>query len=142
MPSTVHQSLLLWALRKMTADGFAVIAKDGNVPNGGLWNQLAPPPLLQHFRPDACALDRATGRFALGEAKTAEDITTPHTKNQLQVFANMTHRSDHDRCRLYLAIPRSAITTLARVLGQVGLLGAPHVVRLHIPDCLIAENER
>jgi hypothetical protein len=27
--------------------------------------------------------------------------------------------------------------SLDHVLGQVGLLGAPHVIRLHIPDCFI-----
>lgn len=126
----------------MTADGFAVIAKDGVVPNGGMWNQLAPPPVLKRFRPDACALDLTAGRFAFGEAKTAADITTAHTRSQLQIFANTIHRDDLTRCRLYLSFPRSAITTLDSVLGEVGLLGAPHVVRLHIPDCLLADEGR
>jgi hypothetical protein len=138
----MHQALLLWAIRKMTADGFAVIAKDGIVPDGGLWNGLAPPPTLKDFRPDACGLDLSTGRLAFGEAKTEADITTSHTRRQLQVFANTIHRSDATRCRLYLAVPRSASTTLDWVLGKLGLLGMPHVVRLHIPDCLIAHEKR
>jgi hypothetical protein len=58
------------------------------------------------------------------------------------VFANTIHKSDGARCRLYLAVPRSASTTLDRVLSTVGLLGAPQVVRLHIPDCLITNDQR
>ena len=139
MLSTTHQTLLLWAIRKMTADGYAVIAKDGDVP--GIATQLPPPPLFRQLRPDACGVNPTTGRFALGEAKTAADIATPHTKHQLQVFANTIHKRDGTRCRLYLAVPRSASTTLDRILGAVGLLGAPQVVRLHIPDCLITSEQ-
>ena len=138
MPSTTHQTLLLWAIRKMTADGYAIIAKDGDVP--GIAAPLPAPPVLQKVRPDACGLDPTTGRFALGEAKTAADIATPHTRHQLETFANTIHKSDGAKCRLYLAVPRSASTTLDRVLGTVGLLGAPQVVRLHIPDCLITSD--
>ena len=121
----------------MTADGFVVIASDGATPEGDSWNGVAPPPQLKRLRPDACGIDPATGHFAFGEAKTSEDINTAHTRKQLRVFAQLIHRSDHARCRLYLSVPRSAIMTLDHVLGQVGLLGAPHVVRLHIPDCFI-----
>lgn len=124
----------------MTADGYAVISKDGDVP--GIATTLPLPPILKHLRPDACGLDPTTGRFALGEAKTAADIMTPHTRSQLRVFANTIHKSDGARCRLYLAVPRSASVTLDRVLDTVGLLGAPQVVRLHIPDCLITNEQR
>jgi hypothetical protein len=138
----MHQSLLLWTIRKMTPDGFVIIAKDGTVPDGGPWNKLAAPPELKGFRPDACGLDPESGHFAFGEAKTAEDINSQHTRSQLRVFANAVHRSDRSRCRLYLSVPRSAVTSLDRVLRQVGLLGAPQIVRLHIPDCLVLEEGR
>jgi hypothetical protein len=140
MPSTTHQTLLLWAIRKMTADGYTLLGKDGTVP--GITTPLPQPPVIKNVRPDACGQDPTTGRFALGEAKTAADIATPHTKQQLQVFANTIHNDDGRQCRLYVAVPRSASTTLDRVLGTVGLLGAPQVVRLHIPDCLIREEAR
>jgi hypothetical protein len=42
-----------------------------------------------------------------------------------------------------LAPPRSscsAAPALDRALRQVGLLGATHVVRLHIPDCFVSEE--
>lgn len=47
-------------------------------------------------------------------------------------------------CRPYRAVPRSAAPALDRVLADTGLLGAAHVVRLHIPDCLVMDtiNER
>jgi hypothetical protein len=124
----------------MTADGYTLLGKDGTVP--GITKPLPQPPVIKNVRPDACGHDPITGRFALGEAKTASDIATLHTKQQLRVFANTIHHHDGRRCRLYLAVPRSASTTLDRLLGTVGLLGAPQVVRLHIPDCLIGEEAR
>lgn len=125
----------------MTVDGFVVVARDGTVPQGGNWNKLASPPELARFRPDACGLDPDSGHFAFGEAKTSHDIDTDHTRRQLEVFANLVHRSDQSRCRLYLSIPRSCAATLDHVLGRIGLLGAPQVVRLHIPDCFVDRAE-
>jgi hypothetical protein len=140
MTSNCHQSLLLWIARKMTADGFLVAGCDGSMPQGGLWDALPPPPELDGVRPDACGVARANGQFAFGEAKTYQDIDTAHTRKQLRVFGSLVDRSGNTACRLYIAVPRSAAGVLDRVLGQVGLLGARHVVRLHIPDCLVTDN--
>ncbi len=124
----------------MTADGFLVAGCDGSMPQGGLWNTLSPPPELGGVRPDAYGIAPATGEFAFGEAKSCQDIGTPHTRKQLRVFGRLMHGEGRTKCRLYIAVPRSAARVLDRVLCQVGLQGARHVVRLHIPDCLIAEN--
>jgi hypothetical protein len=124
----------------MTADGFLVAGCDGSLSQGGLWNALPPPPELAGVRPDAYGIAPATGEFAFGEAKTCQDIDTPHTRKQLRVFGRLMHRNGRTACRLYVAVPRSAAGVLDRVLGQVGLLGARHVVRLHIPDCFVTEN--
>jgi hypothetical protein len=140
MPSNSHQSLLLWISRKMTADGFLVAACDGSMPQGGLWNALPSPPELDGVRPDACGIAPATGQFAFGEAKTSQDIDTAHTRKQLRVFGRLVSLGGKTACRLYIAVPRSASGVLDRVLGQVGLLGARHLVRLHIPDCFVTDN--
>ena len=140
MPSNSHQSLLLWIARKMTADGFLVAACDGSMPQGGLWKALPTPPELGGVRPDACGIAPATGELAFGEAKTYRDIDTPHTREQLRIFGRLLHRDAKTTCRLYIAVPRSATRILDRVLCQVGLQTAPHVIRLHIPDCLISEK--
>ncbi|HEY1938770.1 MAG TPA: hypothetical protein VGJ33_12610 [Candidatus Angelobacter sp.] len=140
MPSSSHQSLLLWIARKMTTDGFLVTACDGSIPQGGHWNALPQPPEFAGVRPDLCGIAPTTGKFAFGEAKTLQDIDTPHTQKQLRVFGSLIHRDGRTACRLYVAVPRSAAGVLDRVLGQVGLLGACHVVRLHIPDCFVTEH--
>lgn len=140
MPSNSHQSLLLWIARKMAADGFLVAGCEGSLPRGGMLNALPPPPELAGVRPDACGVAPSTGEFAFGEAKTFQDIDTPHTRKQLRVFGRLMQTDGKTACRLYVAVPRSASDVLDRVLGQVGLLGARHVVRLHIPDCFVTEN--
>jgi hypothetical protein len=140
MPSSPHQSLVLWIARKMVADGFLVAGCDGSVPQGGVWNTLPRPPDVAGVRPDAYGIAPTTGKFAFGEAKARQDLDTEHTRKQLRVFGRLVQREGQSTCRLYIAVPRSAACDLDRVLCQVGLQGAKHVVRLHIPDCLISEE--
>jgi hypothetical protein len=139
MASSSHQSLVLWIARKMVADGFILSACDGSVPQGGLWSSVPPPSEFSGLRPDACGTIPTTGEFAVGEAKNPADIDNVHTRKQLYVFGRLRTNSGKLPCRLYIAVPRSAAPVLDRVLAQVGLLGAKHVIRLHIPDCFVAE---
>jgi hypothetical protein len=76
------------------------------------------------------------------EAKTENDIDTMHTRAQLSVFGFTRMRQSVDRCPLYISIPRSAAYRLDRVLADLGLIGAKHVIRLHIPDALISGEHR
>ena len=124
----------------MTADGFVVSGCDGRIPQGGVWNTLPPPPGLAGIRPDALGVALETGDVAFGEAKTWSDIDTLHTRKQLRVLGSLIRRENQVQCHLYFAVPRSAAGELDRVLGRVGLLGARHLVRLHIPDCFLAET--
>jgi len=142
MYSSSHQSLVLWIARKMAADGFVLCGCDGSVPQGGQWNSLPLPPDMAGVRPDACGIAPLTGEFVFGEAKTDQDIDTAHTRTQLRVFGHLMHPDGMTVCRLYVAVPRSAAGLLDRVLGQVGLLGARHVIRLHIPDCFVSGESR
>lgn len=139
MPSSSHQALLLWIIRKMAADGFVLAGCDGFVPQGGLWKSVPRPSKFSGLRPDACGAMPATGEFAIGEAKTAADLDNAHTCKQLYVFGRLRTRPGDIACRLYIAVPRSAAPALDRLLARVGLLGAKHVIRLHIPDCFVAE---
>lgn len=78
--------------------------------------------------------------FAFGEAKTYNDVDNLHTRHQLQVLGYVVDRHTRRLCHVYLAVPRSATSVLDRVLRDVGLLGAPHLIRLHIPDCFVESH--
>lgn len=137
MESNSHKALVLWIVRKMAADGFVLSGCDGSVPQDRLWNCLPRPAEFSGMRPDAWGIMPNTGDIAFGEAKTAADIDTLHTRRQLGIFGRLRSRRRKSPCRLYIAVPRSAAPILDRTLVQVGLLGAKNVVRLHIPDCLV-----
>lgn len=124
----------------MAADGFVVASCDGPMPQGGLWNFLPRPLEFGGVRPDACGISPATGEYAFGEVKTFKDVNTLHTREQLCVFGRLKNPDKKTACRLYVAVPRSAADDLDHVLGQAGLLGARHVVRLHIPDCFLEDQ--
>lgn len=140
MPSTVHQCLLLWLVRKMTADGFVVAACDGALPRGGAWTELQRPFEALGVRPDAYGIEPLTGAFAFAEAKTPGDIVNPHTRTQLRTIGRWVLDGGRD-CRLYVAVPRSAAPLLDRVIHDAGLYGARQLIRMHVPDCFL-EGDR
>jgi hypothetical protein len=76
----------------MTADGYAFIAKEGAVPvsrqhsRRHLFSSTYAPRRVR-IRPD----DRSVRAW---RSKDDGDIATPHTKHQLQVFANTINRGD------------------------------------------------
>ena len=80
-----------------------------------------------------------SGEVAYGEAKTALDLTSPHTDKQFRVLASTVRNSG---ARLYIVVPRSACTELDRALYRAGLLGNSRVVRLHVPDVLLSGSLR
>lgn len=140
VPSATHQSLLLWVARKMTADGLIVAGLDGAVPQGGTWNRLARPFQIAGVRPDAWAFNPSNGGIALGEAKTADDLCNEHTLSQVRTFGSLMQRTPRQLCRLYIAIPQSAAHLLDKLLERARLPRTDGVVRLHVPDCLVAEQ--
>ena len=137
MPSNVHQELLLWALRKMTADGYLPVACDGAMPRGGFWNLLPTPAQTGRYRPDAYGVHATSGALAFGEAKTVNDIFTPHTLKQLAMFGRLFDRSQKDWCKLYIAVPRSAALLLDRTLARTHLLGNKNIFCMYVPDCIV-----
>lgn len=85
---------------------------------------------------------KSQGRLiAFGEAKRANDIDTDHTRRQLSVLGHTKMKESARLCPVYVAIPRSAVYELDRVLIDVGLIRAKNIIRLHVPDILIEEYQ-
>jgi hypothetical protein len=121
----------------MTVDGYSVAGFDGPAPHGFLWNLQPRPPVIAHVRPDLWGICDASGAVAIGEAKTFDDVDTAHTRDQLRVFTALRDLRSGRRCRVYVAVPRSAVFELDRVLRDIGILDC--VSRVHVPDCLLTE---
>jgi len=140
MPSLQHQWLLLWIARKMTSDGYLVRQFEGPTPQGGLWNHLELPFDFQGRRPDAWAIHMFTGQLAVGEAKSGNDLSSLRTLTQFRLFGRAIQRGTTERCPYYIAVPLSATKALDDALTRTGLVGRPHVHRLHIPDVLLQRH--
>lgn len=137
MATPAHQWLLLWAARRMAVDGFLLGGFEAPADQAGRWNALPTPFTIRGVRPDAWAIRPKDWLMAFAEAKTAKDIDTKHTRAQLRVFGFTKMRSTSSHCPLYLAVPRSSAHRLDKVLGDLGLNGARHLVRIHVPDALL-----
>lgn len=121
----------------MAADGFILTGLDGRVEQAGSWGALPAPFQLHGVRPDACAVRTEDGVVAFVEAKTQGDVDNAHTRAQLRILGFARMRDGKTRCPLYISIPRSAAYALDRVLIDLGLIGARHVMRLHVPNVLL-----
>jgi hypothetical protein len=124
----------------MVSDGYEIAGYDGPTPQGGPWNRLPVPFEIAAVRPDVFGISAQGACIAVGEAKTVEDVFTQHTLRQLRVLGHLRDRRSKEPCALYVAVPRSATGALDRALLSTGLINARHVLRLHIPDCLLAEE--
>jgi hypothetical protein len=124
----------------MTRDGFVLTGFDGPAPYAGAWNRLPQPFSIAGVRCDASGVVPETGEIAVGEAKTADDLDTEHSHRQLRVFGGLVDKRSGALCRLYVAVPRSAVYELDRALIATGLISARHVIRLHIPDVMLEES--
>ena len=139
-PSTAHQTLVMWAVRKMQADGFVPMACDGILPQFDCERLLHCPPNLGRLRPDAIAFSPKLSAFAFAEAKTEDDLCSEHTKLQLRRYAELLDENGIGAVCVYICIPRSAAIALDRLLRDVGLLTSKRIRRLHIPNCFIADR--
>jgi hypothetical protein len=137
MPGHAHQSLLLWAVRKMTADGFVASGYDGKSAQGGEWNHLPAPFALSGIRPDAWGVHPNTLLIAFAEAKTLRDIDTKHTREQLRIILRVRMRGTHVACPLYIAVPRSGLAILSDVVESLELLKSPNIISIGVPDTLL-----
>jgi len=134
MTSIDHQILAFWAARKMSWDGYHILGFDGQKLPRDDWNKLPPPPIINGVRPDVWGYNG--NQLGIGEAKTSEDIETVHTVTQLRVFTELCGAAVLG-CRLYVAVPQSAINALDRVFANLRLVGIRKIVRIHVPDIFL-----
>lgn len=124
----------------MVQDGFLLGGFEAPAAQGGVWNALPPPFALKGVRPDAWGLRTDDALLGFAEAKTGGDIDNSHTRTQLRVFGFTRMRTTARYCPLYLAVPQSRASSLDRVLIDLQLSRADHLVRLHVPDALLVEG--
>jgi len=123
MAGTLPQTLLLWAARRMTADGFLVAGFDGTAEHGGRFNALPAPFVLRGRRPDAWGADEGASLIAFAEAKSAGDILAGRTVDQFRTFGSVRTRSGLT-CPLYVAIRARRAPKLDTALRAAGLTSA------------------
>jgi hypothetical protein len=123
----------------MTNDGFIVSGFDGSAPRDRSLSALRAPFVLNGIRADTWGQLPGGGLIAFGEAKTARDVDTAHTRKQLAVLGNLKMKGASIACPVYVAIPRSAAYALDRVLIDIGMIRSKNIFRLHVPDVLIEE---
>ena len=118
MSEGIVHSLLVLALVKQIEErlGPSDIVVWADTPVDG---RYAATPTMGGLRPDVYARRKETGTVILGEAKSARDIDTPHTRSQLRkFFEDLSSEVDG---LLWIAVPLSGAGSAMRIARSVRL---------------------
>lgn len=132
MPTRQHQRILAIVLKAMSRRGFSLVAVDGKTEG---WDQvgLGRPGDFGRHRPDAVGV-QADGTIGIAEAKTADDIASARTREQLEDYLGT---SATDYAAVFLGYPRSADSVVARLLKSIGAVDCPQLELIPVPDELL-----
>ena len=85
--------------------------------------------------PDVIAYETKNDLYYIGEAKTCDDLTTDHTREQLEDFANaVIPKPGHERKFLpfCIAIPKDCIDELEKCILEYGLSMNENIEKLEL----------
>jgi hypothetical protein len=130
--SKQHQRILALVLRRMHELGFTVVACDGVTANLGNVATRIPARFGRH-RPDAVGV-REDGVLCIGEAKTASDMRSTRTRDQMTDYLATV---DEEYACVVVGYPQSADASARKLLEEIGGTGAPQLTLLCVPDELV-----
>lgn len=116
MASNQHQAMVGSLISYFQSIGLNIIcaAYEG-------YNQCSPE---GRHQPDVKAKDSASGLISIGEVKTADDLNSDHTKEQLVDFSSRVMTSGQSAGKVvpfYLLVPEAAVGDAWRAIRELGL---------------------
>jgi hypothetical protein len=140
MPSKMHQMLVDLIGRKMYDRGYIPVAFDGKkyVANG----EKVPIPLkIGRHRPDIIGINIKTKILCIGEAKTASDLSSERTREQLSDYANIIGFTSGQKFELIIGIPTRAESALLKLMSSLSLNGLSNVSYILLPEELVETDQ-
>ena len=131
MPSRVHRLLVQMLVPRLHALGYKVVASDQYYHELGPLRLKVPPVIVEH-RPDLVGIRRDSPRLCIGEAKTAADLRTRHTREQVLDFVSQVEAT------LIVAFPAGASLEFERMLADLGLTSGDRLQGMAVPEALLA----
>jgi hypothetical protein len=112
--------------------GYEIVASDQQYALLGGRRVPVPPAISRHM-PDLLGSRDDSPIFCIGEAKTAGDLRSRHTREQLIDF------SAAPDCHVIIAVPASGLAALQKVLGEEGIAFNARFECMVVPDQLTAD---
>ncbi len=133
MASRQHQRILGLVIRQMRLHGCSIVYAEGRFLRRRGMVGVVPPRVLRH-RPDALGI-LSSGQICIGDAKTASDVKSTRTIEQVEDFTRI--RLNGMPCEVFLGVTNSVEPELRAILQQVGVLDSPHVHVLPVPVTIV-----
>ncbi len=139
MASKAHQFIAMCILRKIREKGYEIIAFEGDYTKVDTIPFHIPPQIIHH-RPDILGIKRDTLDLCIGEAKTAKDLFTKRTKEQLSDYISLMSSNIFNNCELIIGIPQSAERKLKKLLVNLNIFNTKNLSYLMIPKNVIPKG--
>jgi len=137
MASRAHQKIIGLIAKKMRLKNYEIVSLDGHeklICSIDLKNT----PCLNRHRPDLIGINMTTHAVCIGEAKTASDIFSERTKEEICDFSDIVTKKG-EKAELIIGIPESAKEDLSELLERLGLKNKPNISYIWIPDELLLD---
>jgi hypothetical protein len=132
VPGNAHKILVQFLVPRLRFLGYEIVASDQQYAILG-GRRVPVPPVISRHMPDLLGARDDSPIFCIGEAKTAGDLRSRHTREQLIDF------SAAPDCRVIIAVPASGLGTLQKVLGEEGISFNARFECMVVPDQMTAD---
>lgn len=137
MASERHNFIVSAIGRKIRQAGFQILYLDGKFRDLRFGRFDIPPKIINH-KPDIVAV-KDDAFFCIGEAKTAHDIFSQRTKNQINDFISIVRMNPKNK--LYVGIPLKSRADLERLLQELELHQDKQIEVILVPEELLPNEE-
>jgi hypothetical protein len=130
MASDVHKRLVQLLIPRIVGLGYRIVACDQRYPVFMEERPVVPPTISRHS-PDIIGARDLDPILCVGEAKTAGDVGSKRSREQLADFAGTPD------CMVIVAVPSSALGLLQSVMSMEGITIGSRFECMAVPDELL-----
>lgn len=132
MAGNRHKFLVKSLIARARSLGYDVLATDTFYPTAGESPLRLPQKILRHH-PDLLAARKEHPVLCIGEAKTAGDLHSRRTREQLQDYASIPDTL------VMIAVPEGAVTEVRQLVSELDIRSGSIVQLIAVPEVLLPE---
>ena len=121
MATRIHRMLVDLIARKMMLKGYTIVAIEDNLLKLSKTERMPIPVTIKRHRPDVIGINLNNRKLCIGEAKTASDLSSRRTIDQLTDFTGIIGNNSGEKAELILGVTQHSMEVLLNLLRALNL---------------------